>query len=149
MSDLSFTSEPPPPSRRRASPSDPRRMLSMAVVPFLFAFGLGAGLFDGAGSFALRVLDIYAQSQLAIFGASGHVVDGRAQYATLIMDGISGDDFESALEAMEGLRFERKMDLAHWYVVSTLPGDSLSVDALESASFVRLVIPNRGLWFCG
>ncbi len=121
----------------------------MAGVPFLFAFGLGAGLFDGVGSFGLRVLDIYAQSQLAIFGASGHVIDGRAQYATLVEDGISGENFEAALNAMEGIHFERKMDLAHWYVVSTVPGDSRSVDALESASFVRLVIPNRGLWFCG
>ncbi|MBF2759761.1 MAG: hypothetical protein ISN28_05760 [Ectothiorhodospiraceae bacterium AqS1] len=137
------------PSRNRAAASKPYRLWAPVGALFLVAFASGAGFFDGVGSIALRALDIYAQSQLAIFGASGHVVDGRAQYATLIDDKIAANDPGSALEAMAGVRFERKMDLAHWYLVSTRPGDSASVDALESADFVRIVIPNRGLWFCG
>jgi len=125
-----------------------RRPLYLAGLLFVVAFAWSAGILDRAAALGVRFFELYAQSQLVMLEAAGHVTDGRAEYAVLLDDTVTIAALEVELEPMTTMRYERESAVPGWIVVSVQAGDRDAVSALKSAEFARLVIPNRGLWIC-
>ncbi len=147
------SSVPPsaPPRRRpdaRGASGRSRRTLYLAGLLFVVAFAWAAGVLDRAAALGVRFFELYAQSQLVMLKAAGHVTDGRAEYAVLLDDTVTIAALEVELEPMTTMRYERESAVPGWIVVSVRAGDRDAVSALKSAEFARLVIPNRGLWIC-
>ena len=125
-----------------------RRTLYLAGLLFVVAFAWSAGILDRAAVLGVRFFELYAQSQLVMLEAAGHVIDGRAEYAVLLDDTATIAALKVELEPMTTMRYERESAVPGWIVVSVQAGDRDAVSALKSAEFSRLVIPNRGLWIC-
>ena len=120
----------------------------LAGLLFVVAFAWSAGILDKAATLGVRFFELYAQSQLAMLEAAGHVADGRAEFAVLLHDSTSIATLKTDLESTTTMRFERESAVPGWIVVSVEDGDRDAVTALKSADFARLVMPNRGLWIC-
>ena len=151
----SFPREPDPhaaPRRDDAADSGAakryRRTLILAGLLFVVAFTWASGHLEKAAALGFRLFDLYAQSQLAMLQAADNVTDGRAEYAVLVHDSTSTAVLEAELEPSAAIRDEREAALPGWIVVSVEDGDRAAVDALKTAPFARLVVPNRGLWIC-
>ena len=125
-----------------------RRTLILAGLLFVAAFAWSSGFLDKAAALGVRFFDLYAQSQLAMLKASGHVIDGRAEYAVLLHESTSIAALRVELEPMTAMKFERESAVPGWVVVSLEQGDQDALKALKTAEFSRYVLPNRGLWIC-
>ena len=146
------TVTPPAPLHGDTNRADKRKQARwtpwLAGLLFVVAFAWSAGLLDKAAALGVRFFELYAQSQLAMLEAAGHVRDGRAEYAILLQDATSVAALQVELEPMTSMRYERESAMPGWIVVSVEEGDTNAVAALKSAEFARLVVPNRGLWIC-
>ena len=153
----SFPHEPEPAPRGAARRNDtansgatghPRRTLILAGLLFAVAFTWASGHLEKAAGLGVRLFELYAQSQLAMLRAAGHVRDGRAEFAVLVDDSTSVAVLQAELASSAAMRYERESALPGWIVVSVEDGDREAVAALKSAAFSRVVVPNRGLWIC-
>ncbi len=94
-------------------------------------------------------LRAYVDAQGAMLRAAGNVTaDGRSEFAVLLRDGASAAALRQALASIADVDFGREADLPGWVVVSTPAGNRAGLEALRALPQARLVIPNRGLWFC-
>ena len=120
----------------------------LAVVLSVLAALLWIGP-DRVVTFADRMLDAYLEAQQTMLAATGNLNnDGRAEFAVLLRDDASADEFRAAMSDIDSVDFAREADLSGWVVVTTEPGNRTGLDELLALPQSRIVVPNRGLWIC-